>query len=78
MRQLGESLREKKDALGRLVSLEMGKIYSEGLGEVQAMIDMCDVAVGMSRQLYGPNMMSERVRHRMYEQWHPLGVVGII
>ncbi len=78
VRQLGHALREKKDALGRLVSLEMGKIYSEGLGEVQEMIDMCDFAVGMSRQLYGPNMMSERPRHRMYEQWHPLGVVGII
>jgi aldehyde dehydrogenase (NAD+) len=78
VRQLGEALREKKDALGRLVSLEMGKIYSEGLGEVQEMIDMCDFAVGLSRQLYGPNMASERPRHRMYEQWHPLGVVGII
>ncbi len=78
VRQLGEALREKKDALGRLVALEMGKIYSEGLGEVQEMIDMCDFAVGMSRQLYGPNMTSERPRHRMYEQWHPLGVVGII
>jgi aldehyde dehydrogenase (NAD+) len=60
------------------VSLEMGKILSEGLGEVQEMIDMCDFAVGLSRQLYGPTMMSERPRHRMYEQWHPLGVVGII
>ena len=78
VRQLGEALREKKDALGRLVSLEMGKIYSEGLGEVQEMIDMCDFAVGLSRQLYGPNMASERPRHRMYEQWHPLGIVGII
>ena len=78
VRQLGDALREKKDALGRLVSLEMGKVYSEGLGEVQEMIDMCDFAVGMSRQLYGPNMTSERPRHRMYEQWHPLGVVGII
>jgi len=78
VRDLGQALREKKDALGRLVSLEMGKIYSEGLGEVQEMIDMCDFAVGMSRQLYGPTMMSERPRHRMYEQWHPLGVVGII
>ncbi len=78
VRQLGDALREKKDALGRLVSLEMGKIYSEGLGEVQEMIDMCDFAVGLSRQLYGPNMASERPRHRMYEQWHPLGIVGII
>lgn len=78
VRDLGQALREKKDALGKLVSLEMGKIYSEGLGEVQEMIDMCDFAVGMSRQLYGPTMMSERPRHRMYEQWHPLGVVGII
>lgn len=78
VRQLGEALREKKDALGRLVSLEMGKVYSEGLGEVQEMIDMCDFAVGLSRQLYGPNMASERPRHRMYEQWHPLGIVGII
>jgi len=78
VRDLGQALREKKDALGKLVSLEMGKIYSEGLGEVQEMIDMCDFAVGMSRQLYGPTMVSERPRHRMYEQWHPLGVVGII
>ncbi len=78
VRQLGDALREKKDSLGRLVSLEMGKVYSEGLGEVQEMIDMCDFAVGMSRQLYGPNMTSERPRHRMYEQWHPLGIVGII
>jgi len=78
VRDLGEALREKKQALGSLVSLEMGKILSEGLGEVQEMIDMCDFAVGLSRQLYGPTMMSERPRHRMYEQWHPLGVVGII
>ncbi len=78
VRELGEELRTHKQALGRLVSLEMGKILSEGLGEVQEMIDMCDFAVGLSRQLYGPTMMSERVRHRMYEQWHPLGVVGII
>ncbi len=78
VRELGLELREKKDALGRLVSLEMGKILSEGLGEVQEMIDMCDFAVGLSRQLGGPTMMSERPRHRMYEQWHPLGVVGII
>jgi len=78
VRDLGNELRVHKDALGRLVSLEMGKILSEGLGEVQEMIDMCDFAVGLSRQLYGPTMMSERPRHRMYEQWHPLGVVGII
>jgi aldehyde dehydrogenase (NAD+) len=78
IRDLGNELRVFKDPLGRLVSLEMGKILSEGLGEVQEMIDMCDFAVGLSRQLYGPNMTSERARHRMYEQWHPLGVVGII
>jgi aldehyde dehydrogenase (NAD+) len=78
VRDLGNELRRAKDPLGRLVSLEMGKILSEGLGEVQEMIDMCDFAVGLSRQLYGPNMMSERARHRMYEQWHPLGVVGIV
>ena len=78
IRELGNELRLFKDPLGRLVSLEMGKILSEGLGEVQEMIDMCDFAVGLSRQLYGPNMMSERPLHRMYEQWHPLGVVGII
>lgn len=78
VRDLGNELRKFKEPLGRLVSLEMGKILSEGLGEVQEMIDMCDFAVGLSRQLYGPNMMSERPRHRMYEQWHPLGVVGII
>jgi len=78
VRDLGNELRTYKDPLGRLVTLEMGKILSEGLGEVQEMIDMCDFAVGLSRQLYGPTMMSERPRHRMYEQWHPLGVVGII
>jgi aldehyde dehydrogenase (NAD+) len=78
VRELGNELRKLKDPLGQLVSLEMGKIISEGLGEVQEMIDMCDFAVGLSRQLYGPTMMSERPRHRMYEQWHPLGVVGII
>jgi aldehyde dehydrogenase (NAD+) len=78
VRDLGNELRKFKDPLGRLVTLEMGKILSEGLGEVQEMIDMCDFAVGLSRQLYGPTMMSERPRHRMYEQWHPLGVVGII
>jgi aldehyde dehydrogenase (NAD+) len=78
VRELGNELRALKQPLGELVSLEMGKIRSEGLGEVQEMIDMCDFAVGLSRQLGGPTMMSERPRHRMYEQWHPLGVVGII
>ncbi len=78
VRLLGEELRKKKESLGRLVSLEVGKIYSEGQGEVQEMIDMCDFAVGLSRQLYGLSMHSERPQHRMYEQWHPLGVVGII
>ncbi len=78
VRQLAEALREKKEPLGALVSLEMGKVLSEGLGEVQEMIDMCDLAVGMSRQLYGLSMHSERPRHRMYEQWHPLGPIGII
>jgi aldehyde dehydrogenase (NAD+) len=78
VRDLGDELRKHKDALGRLVGLEVGKILSEGLGEVQEMIDMADLAVGMSRQLYGKTMHSERPRHRMYEQWHPLGPVGII
>jgi aldehyde dehydrogenase (NAD+) len=78
VRQLGEELRAHKEALGRLVSLEVGKILSEGLGEVQEMIDMADLAVGMSRQLFGKTMHSERPAHRMYEQWHPLGPVGII
>ena len=78
VRSLGNELRVHKDALGRLVSLEMGKILSEGLGEVQEMIDMCDFAVGLSRQLYGLSMHSERPRHRMYEQWHPIGPVGVI
>ncbi|MFH1809261.1 MAG: aldehyde dehydrogenase family protein [Pseudomonadota bacterium] len=78
VRQIGHALREKKDALAALVSLEMGKIKAEGLGEVQEMIDICDFAVGLSRQLYGLAMHSERPMHRMYEQWHPLGVVGII
>jgi aldehyde dehydrogenase (NAD+) len=77
-RLLADELRRKKDPLGRLVTLEMGKILSEGLGEVQEMIDMADLAVGMSRQLYGLSMHSERQDHRMYEQWHPLGPVGII
>jgi L-aminoadipate-semialdehyde dehydrogenase len=78
VRQLGDELRRHKQELGRLVSLEVGKVLSEGLGEVQEMIDMADLAVGMSRQLYGKTMHSERPRHRMYEQWHPLGPVGII
>ncbi len=78
VRQYGEALRENKDTLGRLVSYEMGKSLQEGWGEVQEMIDICDFAVGLSRQLYGLTMHSERPAHRMYEQWHPLGVVGII
>ncbi len=78
IRQLGEALRAKKEALGALVSLEMGKIRAEGEGEVQEMIDICDFAVGQSRQLYGLSMHSERPGHRMYEQWHPLGAIGII
>ena len=78
VRQIGEALREKKDPLGKLVSFEMGKSLQEGLGEVQEMIDICDFAVGLSRQLYGLTMHSERPLHRMYEQYHPLGIVGII
>jgi aldehyde dehydrogenase (NAD+) len=78
VRQFGEKLRENKEALGALVTYEMGKSYQEGLGEVQEMIDICDFAVGLSRQLYGLTMHSERPGHRMYEQWHPLGIVGII
>jgi len=78
VRQVGDRLRAHKEALGRLVSYEMGKSLQEGLGEVQEMIDICDYAVGLSRQLYGLTMHSERPGHRMYEQWHPLGVVGII
>ncbi|HZD54152.1 MAG TPA: aldehyde dehydrogenase family protein [Woeseiaceae bacterium] len=78
VRRLGNALRDNKDALGSLVSLENGKIKAEGDGEVQEMIDICDFAVGQSRMLYGKTMHSERPRHRMYEQWHPLGVVGII
>ena len=78
VRQFGEKLREKKEALGKLVSYEMGKSYQEGLGEVQEMIDICDFAVGLSRQLHGLTMHSERPGHRMYEQYHSLGVVGII
>lgn len=78
VRKFGVKLRLRKKDLGRLVSLEMGKSYQEGLGEVQEMIDICDFAVGLSRQLYGLTMHSERPNHRMYEQWHPLGTVGII
>ena len=78
VRQFGDKLRAKKAELGRLVSYEMGKSLQEGLGEVQEMIDICDFAVGQSRQLYGLQMHSERSNHRMMEQWHPLGVVGII
>jgi aldehyde dehydrogenase (NAD+) len=78
VRDLGDALREVKEPLGDLVSLEMGKIRVEGHGEVQEMIDICDFAVGLSRQLYGLTMHSERSRHRMYEQWHPLGPIGVI
>ena len=78
VRQIGEKLRKYKEPLGKLVSYEMGKIYQEGLGEVQEMIDICDFALGQSRMLYGNTMHSERPQHRMYEQWHPLGTVGII
>ena len=78
VRQLGNKLREKKSYLGQLVSWEMGKSLQEGLGEVQEMIDVCDFAVGLSRQLYGVTMTSERPSHRLYEQYHPLGIVGII
>ncbi len=78
VRQIGDKLRQHKQALGALVTYEMGKILQEGLGEVQEMIDICDFAVGLSRQLYGLTMHSERPDHRMYEQYHPLGVVGII
>ncbi len=78
VRQLGDALRADKQALGQLVSYEMGKSIQEGLGEVQEMIDICDFAVGLSRQLYGLTMHSERPSHRMYEQWHPMGIVGII
>lgn len=78
VRQIGEELRKYKEPLGKLVSYEMGKSYQEGLGEVQEMIDICDFAVGLSRQLHGLTMHSERPSHRMYEQYHPLGIVGII
>ena len=78
IRQFGNALREEKETLGALVSLEMGKSYQEGLGEVQEMIDICDFAVGLSRQLYGLTIKSERPQHHMMEQWHPIGVVGVI
>ena len=78
VRQVGDALRTYKEPLGKLVSYEMGKSLQEGYGEVQEMIDICDFAVGLSRQLYGLTMHSERPNHRMYEQWHPLGIVGII
>jgi len=78
VRQIGEALREQKETLGQLVSYEMGKSLQEGYGEVQEMIDICDFAVGLSRQLHGLTMHSERPGHRMYEQYHPLGIVGII
>src|SRR5690606_10168887 len=73
-----EALRHHKEDLGRLVTLESGKLLSEGLGEVQEAIDMADFSVGLSRQLYGLTLHSERPRHRMYEQWHPLGPIGVI
>ncbi|MEZ4642303.1 MAG: aldehyde dehydrogenase family protein [Chloroflexota bacterium] len=78
VRDLGNALRAAQEPLGELVTLEMGKIRAEGIGEVQEMIDVCDFAVGLSRQLYGLTMHSERPFHRMYEQWHPLGPIGII
>ena len=78
VRQVGEALRLNKEPLGKLVSYEMGKSLQEGMGEVQEMIDICDFAVGLSRQLHGLTMHSERPGHRMYEQYHPLGLMGII
>ena len=78
VRQFGNKLREYKEDLGKLVSYEMGKSYQEGLGEVQEMIDICDFAVGLSRQLHGLTIKSERSGHHMQEQWHPMGIVGII
>ena len=78
MNRLGELLTDHRDELATLVSIEAGKIRSEGLGEVQEMIDICDLAVGLSRQLYGLTIASERPGHRMMEQWHPLGVVAVI
>ena len=78
VREMADALRKKKNALGSLVSMEMGKIKQEGDGEVQEMIDIADFAVGQSRMLYGKTMHSERPDHRMYEQWHPLGAIGVI
>ncbi len=78
VRQIGNELRKYKEPLGKLVAYEMGKIYQEGLGEVQEMIDICDFAVGLSRQLNGFTMHSERFKHRMYDQYHPLGIIGVI
>ena len=78
VRQIGDELRKNKETLGKLVSYEMGKSLQEGYGEVQEMIDICDFALGLSRQLHGLTMHSERPGHRMYEQWHPLGIVAII
>jgi aldehyde dehydrogenase (NAD+) len=78
VRAIGEEVRRLKDPLGRLVSLEVGKILQEGLGEVQETIDIADFAVGLSRQMYGLTMPSERANHRLMEQWHPLGPVGVI
>jgi len=78
VREIGNALRDKKEDLGKLVSYEMGKSLQEGYGEVQEMIDIADFAVGLSRQLYGLTMHSERPNHRMYEQYHPLGIVGVI
>ncbi len=78
VREIAEELRKFKEPLGKLITLEMGKIIAEGMGEVQEVIDIADFAVGLSRQLYGLSMQSERPYHRMYEQWHPLGVVGIV
>ena len=78
IREIGNALRDYKDPLGSLVALEMGKIKAEGDGEVQEMIDIADFAVGQSRMLYGKTMHSERKNHRMYEQWHPLGITGVI
>ncbi len=78
VRQLGNALREAKSDLGQLVTMEMGKIVAEGEGEVQEMIDICDFAVGQSRMLYGLTIQSERPSHRLMEQWHPLGIIGII
>ena len=78
VRQVGEELRKNKNSLGQLVSYEMGKSLQEGLGEVQEMVDICDFAVGLSRQLHGLTMHSERPGHRMYEQYHPMGIVGVI